>query len=302
MDTRALTVFLSVAESLNFSRSAEQLHMSVSAVSRTVARLEDDIGQPLLERDRRSIRLTPAGREFLAYARHTLADWQQLRRRLGSAGAELAGEVSLYCSVTASHTLLAPILAAFRAAYPAVDIMMHTGDPADGIERVLDNRDDLAVTIRPLQLPGRLDFLPLVDSPLVFCMPAAGCQVREIVQAGLQSGDLDWSRVPLIVPERGTTQELLYDWLRQRGVRPRMYAQVAGHEAIVAMVSLGLGVGIAPQLVIDASGVKEGVETLHVDGGLPALTIGLAGLRQRLASPLVRALWDVAGQTYASGV
>ena len=301
MDTRALRVFLSVADTLNFSRSSELLHMSVSAVSRTVKRLEDEVGQPLLARDNRSVSLTGAGVEFREYARQVVAEWQQLRRKLGS-DQQLAGEVSLYCSVTATYSVLAPILEAFRAAHPAVDIMMHTGDPADGIERVLDNRDDLAVTIRPLQLPGRLDFLPLVDSPLVFCMPAAGCQVREIVQAGLQSGDLDWSRVPLIVPERGTTQELLYDWLRQRGVRPRMYAQVAGHEAIVAMVSLGLGVGIAPQLVIDASGVKEGVETLHVDGGLPALTIGLAGLRQRLASPLVRALWDVAGQTYASGV
>ena len=74
MDTRALTVFLAVAESLNFSRSAEQLHMSVSAVSRTVSRLEDDIGQPLLERDRRSIRLTPAGRDFQAYARREHAE------------------------------------------------------------------------------------------------------------------------------------------------------------------------------------------------------------------------------------
>lgn len=302
MDDRALAVFLSVAESLNFSRSAEQLHMSVSAVSRTVARLEDDIGQPLLERDRRNIRLTPAGREFQAYARRTLAEWQQLRRRLGSEGDELAGEVSLYCSVTASHTLLAPILAAFRSAHPAVDIMMHTGDPADGIDRVLGNRDDLAVTIRPLQLPGRLDFLPLVETPLEFCMPAADCQVREVVQAGLAAGSLDWASIPLIVPERGTTQEILYDWLRERGVRPRIYAQVAGHEAIVAMVSLGLGVGIAPQLVIEASGVKEGVETLAIDAGLGSLTIGLAGLRQRLVSPLVRALWDVAGQTYTHGV
>lgn len=302
MDAKVLAVFLSVAESLNLSRSAEQLHMSVSAVSRTVARLEDELGQPLLERDRRSIRLTPAGREFQAYARRSLAEWQQLRRRLGSDDTELLGEVSLYCSVTASHTLLAPILAAFRSAYPAVDIMMHTGDPADGIDRVLSSRDDLAVTIRPPRLAARLEFLPLVQSPLVFCVPAADCQVRETVQAGLASGELDWTSIPLIVPERGTTQELLYNWLREQGVRPRIYAQVAGHEAIVAMVSLGLGVGIAPQLVIDASGVKNGVEALAVNNGLPPLTIGLVGLRQRLDSPLVRALWEVAGQTCVQGL
>ena len=297
MDTRALGVFLSVAETLNFSRSAQNLHMSVSAVSRAVARLEDEVGHALFERDRRRVVLTPAGAEFREYARRSLADWQQLQRKLGSEG-ELAGEVSLYCSVTASHTLLAPILAAFRNAHPAVEIMMHTGDQADGVNRVLEGQDDLAVTIRPLQLPSRLAFLPLVQSPLEFCMPASACQVRDRVLEAQASGDLDWAELPLIVPERGTTQELLDDWLREQGIRPRIYAQVAGHEAIVAMVSLGLGVGIAPRLVIESSGLGDGVEAVPVSTTLPPLSIGLVGLRQRLGSPMVRALWDVAGQTY----
>lgn len=298
MDTRALAVFLSVAETLNFSRSGEFLHMSVSAVSRTVARLEDEVGQPLFERDRRTVQLTSAGREFRGYARRVLDDWQQLQRNLGSEG-ELAGEVSLYCSVTATHTLLAPILSAFRASHPAVEIMMRTGDQADGVSRVLDGQDDLAVTIRPQQLPRRVDFLPLLDSPLRFCLPAAPCQVRErVLQEQAAPQDIDWESLPLIVPERGTTKELLDDWLRERGIRPRIYAQVAGHEAIVAMVSLGLGVGIAPQLVIDSSGTGDGVESLELEDGLPSLSIGLASLHQRLGSPLVRSLWDVAGQTY----
>ena len=86
------------------------------------------------------------------------------------------------------------------------------------------------------------------------------------------------------------------------GIRPRIYAQVAGHEAIVAMVSLGLGVGIAPQLVIESSGLGEGVETVDIENGLPSLSIGLAALRQRLSSPLVKSLWDVAGQTYPGSV
>lgn len=297
MDTRALSVFISVAETLNFSRSAEILHMSVSAVSRTVARLEEEVGQALLQRDRRSVNLTSVGREFREYARGVLADWQQLQRRLGSEE-ELAGEVSLYCSVTASHTLLAPILAAFRSSHPAVEIMMHTGDQADGVSRVLEGQDDLAVTIRPTQLPGRVDFLPLLQSPLQFCLPTEPCQVRERVLQEQAAEAFDWESLPLIVPERGTTKELLDDWLRERGIRPNIYAQVAGHEAIVAMVSLGLGVGIAPQLVIESSGMGEGVESLQVEDGLPTLSIGLAGARQRLASPLVRSLWDVAGKTY----
>jgi LysR family positive regulator for ilvC len=299
MDTRALSVFLSVADTLNFSRSAELLHMSVSAVSRTVQRLEEELGQPLFERDNRRVRLTGAGREFREYARHSLAQWQQLRRRLGT-DEELAGEVSLYCSVTASYRVLAPILEAFRAAHPSVEIMMHTGDQADGINRVLDGQDDVSVSGRPAQLPARLRFLPLLDSPLQFCAPAADCAVRELVVGA--GGDVDWEAVPMIVPERGVTKEMLDNWCLERGIRPRIYAQVAGHEAIVAMVSLGLGVGIAPQLVIEASGMAGEVSALDVPQGLPPLTVGLCSLEQRLASPLVKSLWDVAGQTCAGGV
>jgi LysR family positive regulator for ilvC len=301
VDTRALSVFLSVADTLNFSRSGELLHMSVSAVSRTVQRLEDEVGQPLLERDNRRVRLTGAGREFREYARHAVAQWQQLQRKLGS-DAELAGEVSLYCSVTATYSVLAPILAAFRAAHPSVEIMMHTGDQADGITRVLEGQDDVAVSGRPSQLPRRLEFLPLLQSPLQFCVPTADCAVRDQVLAGDPgSADFDWGRVPFIVPERGITKEMLDTWFRDRGIRPRIYAQVAGHEAIVAMTSLGLGVGIAPRLVIEASGMASSVRQLEIPEGLPPLTIGLCSLGQRLSSPLVKSLWDVAGQTYGGG-
>lgn len=300
MDTRALAVFLSVADTLNFSRSSEQLHMSVSAVSRAIRRLEDELGQPLLARDNRSVRLTGAGQEFREYARRSLAQWQQLRRQLGTE-TELAGEVSLFCSVTASYSVLAPILEAFRSAHPSVEIMLHTGDQADGISRVLAGQDDVAVTGRPAQLPRRLAFLPLLSSPLHFWMPRADCAVRDMVEAGaLKDPGSGWEALPFIVPERGVTKDILDGWLRARGIRPRVYAQVAGHEAIVAMVGLGLGVGIAPDLVVQAGGLADSVSPIAVTDGLPPLNIGLCSLERRLQSPLVKSLWDVAGQTYGS--
>ena len=302
METRSLQVFLSVADTLNFSRSGDALHMSVSAVSRTVQRLEDELGQRLLDRDKRSVRLTREGVAFREYARQALAEWQQVKRQLGS-DRELAGEVSLFCSVTASYRVLSPLLEAFRSSHPAVEIMLHTGDQADGISRILDGQDDVAVSGRPQQLPDRLEFLPLRDSPMRFCMPAADCAVRQQLLAGdPRSAEFDWSEVPFIIPERGVTHDMLEDWFREQGIRPRIYAQVAGHEAIVAMVALGLGVGIAPELVVEASGMTERVDYIEVALPLPPLAIGLCSLRQRLSNPLVKSLWDVAEQTYRGTV
>ncbi len=302
MDTRALSVFLSVADTLNFSRSGELLHTSVSAVSRTIRRLEHELGQQLLERDNRRVALTGAGVEFREYARHTLAQWQQMRRKLGSQ-TELAGAVSLYCSVTATYSVLAPILEAFRSTHPSVEIMMHTGDQADGIKRILDGQDDVAVSACPEQLPTRMRFLPLLKSPLRFCVPTADCSVRDMVLASAQEpAGFDWSNIPLIVPERGITKNMLDTWFREQGIRPRIYAQVAGHEAIVAMAGLGLGVGVAPQLVVEAAGMSERVRYLDVTHGLPPLSVGLCSLAQRLANPLVASLWNVSGQTYGVSV
>jgi LysR family transcriptional regulator, positive regulator for ilvC len=302
MEIKALSVFLSVAETLSFSRSSELLHMSVSAVSRTVQRLEEELGQPLLERDNRRVSLTVAGHEFREYARSSVAQWQQVRRKLGN-DEDLAGEVSLYCSVTATYSILAPILESFRLSHPAVEIKMRTGDQADGVGRILEGLDDVAVSGRPGQVPRRMEFLPLLESPLQFCVPAADCAVRDMVlAAGRESEDIDWNGIPFIVPERGVTKDMLDDWFREQGIRPLIYAQVAGHEAIVAMVSLGLGVGIAPQLVIEASGMASRVSQTNVPARLPVLTVGLCSLRQRLTSPLVKSFWDVAGQTYSHAV
>ena len=67
MDVRTLEVFLSTADTLNFSRTAEQLHMSVSAVSRNIQKLEEELGQVLFHRDRRHMELSPAGSAFVDY-------------------------------------------------------------------------------------------------------------------------------------------------------------------------------------------------------------------------------------------
>jgi LysR family positive regulator for ilvC len=62
-------------------------------------------------------------------------------------------------------------------------------------------------------------------------------------------------------------------------------------------MALELGVGFAPQLVIDTSGIADKINTIAVNKELPPLTVGLCSLKQRLDSPLVRSLWDIAQKT-----
>jgi LysR family positive regulator for ilvC len=292
VDLRALQVFSTVLRRLNFSRAADELHMSVSAVSRTIARLEDELGAPLFDRDRRGMRPTAAARELSAVALRMQADWRALQGRLGSASA-LSGELRIFCSVAATHTLLSPLLAAYRAACPGVDVLLHTGDQADGVERVRKGEADVAVIARPSLLPEALAYRHVSASPLYLCLPQVPCPVQVRLAADdVDPPDMLPADLPWILPERGVSKDAIEAWLLERyGVLPPVYARVAGHEAIVAMVSLGLGVGVVPQLVIEASGLSRSLEVHSLAARVPPIDIGLCARAGRLADPVVAALW-----------
>lgn len=295
MDIRALELFLHLSESLSFSRTAEQKHLSLSAVSRAVQRMETDLGRRLFERDRRSVRLTAAGLRFQAYARQAVTEWRRVSGELRLDPSELRGEISVYCSVTASYSVLAPILESFRGRQPGIDIMLHTGDQADAIGRIHQGLEDVAVAARPDSLPSTLDFLRLMHSPLTFIAPAFDCAVRTQLS---QLPDEDWGEVPFILAERGVSKALVESWFREGGTRPRIYAQVAGHEAIAAMVALGLGIGAVPQLVLENFTYRDRLQVLPTSRPLGPFVVGLCANRQRLENPLVSAFWDAARHSY----
>jgi LysR family positive regulator for ilvC len=299
MDTKSLRVFLSLAETLNFTRSGERLHMSLSAVSRCLQKMEQELGRRLFERDNRSVRLTPGGEQFKQYAQGSIDNWQKFNREFANEGQDLQGEVSVYSSVTASYGVLSTILDPLRERHPGIDIKLHTGDQADAIERIQSGLEDIAVASHPGQLPTKLEFQALLRSPLLLIVPDIPCATAEAL-SGIDQVDetLDWSAIPVIVAERGLSRQHLQQWFRQRGIKPNIYAQVAGHEAIVAMVGLGLGVGIVPELVINHSALRAKVRSLDMVPTLEDFSVGLVSLGQRLENPLVRAFWNVAQASY----
>ncbi|WP_439107246.1 HTH-type transcriptional activator IlvY [Congregibacter sp.] len=295
MDLKSLHIFLSVCSNLSFTQTAAEQHLSVSAVSRSVLRLEEELGERLFDRDRRGMTATDAARRLQVVAERMLSDWRSLQQTLGSDGS-LQGELRLFCSVTATHRLLSPLLAAHREAYPQVHILLQTGDQADGVERVRRGNSDVAVIARPESLGASFAFSPLASTPLCLCLPSVDCDLRDALQE--LSGQALWTALeeaPWVLPERGVSKDLIDRLLNRRFVRsPSIYARVAGHEAIVAMVSLGLGVAILPRLVVEASGLGENLRVIVLEEDLPRFEIGLCTRRPRLVDPVIHGLWQVA--------
>ena len=283
MDNRSLKQFINLADSLHFGRASEASNVSPSTLSRSITRIEEEVGVTLFERNNRSVSITHAGRLFLGYARDALGEWDTIRNTLLKEAAALRGEVSMYCSVTASYGFLFDILARFRQDYPNVEIKLHTGDPEDAINRVLSGSEDIAIGARPERMPVGLAFRLIAVSPLVFI--SANHQGRKTPPG-------DWLSSPMILPERGLARRRVDDWFRSQGLQASIYAQVAGNEAIVSMVSLGFGVGVVPQIVLDNSPLKQTVRVIEAKPELTAYEVGLFAQKKKLGNPLIEAFWN----------
>ncbi|MEA3252922.1 MAG: HTH-type transcriptional activator IlvY [Pseudomonadota bacterium] len=295
MDLRPLRHFLALAETLHFGRASDACHVSPSTLSRSLRQLETRLGVRLVERDNRTAYLTREGRLFQQYARDALEQWAALRQTLMEEAGELAGEISIYCSVTASYSFLYELLSEFRLRHPRIELKLHTGDPADAIARILGGDEDMAISARPETLPAQLAFKPIATSPLVFIAPreAANWLPAES-QPPLAA---TWADTPMILSESGLARERTDAWFRSLGVKPRIYAQVAGNEAIVSMVGLGFGIGVVPQIVLDNSPLADRVRTLDVSPRLAPYDVGLCVLEKKLRNPLIHALWEQVTET-----
>jgi LysR family transcriptional regulator, positive regulator for ilvC len=288
MDLRELRLFLHLSNSLHFGKTSQACHLSPSALSRTIQRLEDEVGLPLFIRDKRSVSLSDTGHLFRHFARETIDGWEHFQDTL--ADEELRGEIILYGSVTAAYGVLADLFARFRGLHPNIHLRLETGDSAQAIEKIVDGTADLAVAAKPIVLPKNLMFKTITTTPLVFIRPVVACDVTAMTQRDR----VPWEDTPLILAEQALSRRRVEEWFRVRGLRPNIYAEVAGHEAILSMVRLGCGIGAVPQLVIENSIFKDDVKVLAVEPELPLYEVGLCVHRGRLTSPVVRAFWDSA--------
>lgn len=295
MNIKSLQLFIHLCDSKSFAKTAAAMHISPSALSRQIQKLEEETHQQLFLRDNRSVELTVQGKKLLPVALKILGEWQQYQSYVKGTEDELKGEIRLFCSVTASYSHLPELISEFRIQHPFIEFKLSTGDPAQAIDKILADEADIAISAKPDQLPAKVAFEPISEIPLSVIAPVGVSSFAE----ELQKETPDWSTIPFILPEAGTARERANVWFKHMKIKPNIYAQVAGHEAIVSMVALGCGVGIAPDVVINNSPVREKINRLKVLPIKP-FELGVCCIKSQLENPLVKALWEVAESKYIS--
>lgn len=288
MDFDELRLFLHLSRSLHFGHTSSECHISASALSRAIQRLERDVGHPLFERDNRSVQLTAQGVRFQQFASRVLDERDQLEQALGQEPERLRGTISIFATVTACQSFLPDLLSRFRRTYPDIHVRLETGDAAGALSR-LDRGDvDIAVAALPERVPERWVTRILAYTPLGFVAPALACDVSRRVA----ERSIDWAALPVVLPAQGLARVAVDRWFRQRRVVPNVYSEVTGNEAILSLVSTGCAVGVVPRLVMEQSPLLGKVRPLDVEPKLGEFRVGLCTGKSRLSDPLIAAFWE----------
>jgi DNA-binding transcriptional LysR family regulator len=268
----------------SFSRAAAELHLSQPAVSLHIRQLEERAGLRLLERVGKRAFATRAGEILLEHAGRVLGELEAARQALERLRGVVAGRLRLGTGATASTYLLPPVLRRLHARYPALELVVVTGNSAEIADAVAGNRLDLGIVTLPVS--GRqLAVSPLCVDPLVAIAPPARewRGRRSITVTELASH-------PLILYEAGgTIRRVIDEWFRRGRALPAVAMELGNAEAIKKLVEAGLGLSISSALAVEAE-VRAG--TLVAIPLRPPLSrqLGMVRRRDKPESPVLQVL------------
>lgn len=259
-----LKVFLAAAEELSFSRAAERLHLSQSAISQNIQALERDFGVQLFTRQGRSVRLTEAGQALLPNAIEVVNSVNRIGDFMHSLDGQVAGDLVVGCSTTSGKYLLPGLVAAFRRDYPLVRVYIKVMSRDDVINRLLDGRLSLGVTSLKVEHHD-LEYVPFFEDRVILIVPA---NHRWAAYGRALPADL--VDEPMIVrEEKAGTSQVLAEGLARHNVTTDMLnvvMEIGNAEAIEMAVEEGIGIAFISELAA-ARGLALGrVKQVEVPG------------------------------------
>jgi len=236
---RLLRVFLAVARQGTITRAAADLGLTQPAVSRAIRDLEHQTRATLLERTPSGVRLTEAGHALLAHARVIFAEARAAEEDLDALAGLAQGTLRVGGSPTIVTYVLPPLLAAFHARYPGVELRV-TSAPSRVVARMLAERDvDVALVETPIEHPRLRAVTWAEDEMVLVAAPEHPLAARPRPAPASLAHEL------LVIREPGSgTFDTIMRALRAHGVAPQRRLEVDTAEAIVQLVAAGVGVAI----------------------------------------------------------
>lgn len=286
MDVRHLSVFVTVAQEMSFTRAADRLLLAQSAVSTTVRELERELGVALFDRSHRQIRLTGAGEELLVRSRDVLERMRELGEAVATAGTELRGTVTVGLMTGVDLVDVPSLLGAFHARHPAVVLQLRaTGLGSSGLVAQLERGEiDLALLAAVDGLPATLQGEVVASSPYTLVVPDTHpLATRDAVTLA----DLEGESFVDLPPGYGS-RRIVDDAFAHAGVSRRVLIEVAEISTAAQYVPQGLGLALVPRFAVADS--IAGARVVSAEDAVPPFDLSFAWARRRTLSAAAEAL------------
>jgi len=265
MELHQLEYFVAVAEEASFTRAASRVHVAQPGVSAQVRRLESELGQQLLDRSGRSVRLTEVGSAVLPFARAALDAVANARLAVDDLAGLVRGQVTVGMVSGCALPALAELLAGFHDRHPGVAIALVEDNSDRLVERLRDGRLDLALIGWAEQTPADIDSVVLVDEELVAVVapghPLAGTGAGTGAGAGARAGAgaitiRQLRDLPLVSLPRGTGVRAALDAAcAAAGFTPRIVFEASALPMVVELAGRGLGLAVVPTSIPNGPGI-----------------------------------------------
>ena len=240
MELRQLEYLVAVAEAANFTRAADQVHVSQSGISAQIRQLERDLGAVLFDRSGRTATLTVAGEAAIGHARAVLASAAALRQAVDEVNGLVRGRLTVGMVTACTVTALFDALSAFHRAYPAIEVTLAEDNSDRLIEQVRTGAADLALIGAAGDLPEGVNGVTVISEDLVAAVPP-GHPLASLSTVSLA----ELAGCPVISMATGTGVRAVYDQAcASAGLEPSIAFQASAPSAVADLAGRGLGVAI----------------------------------------------------------
>ena len=228
--------------------AAETLHVTTSAVSQQLAKLEQETGQQLLERHGRGVRLTDAAAALVTRTHRVLSLLEEAEAELEGADSAVAGQITIAAFATAARGLAPQAIRGLIKKYPQLAITFHEQEPHHSIPNLVRRDVDLIIINdwenAPIALPEGVTKAPLFDDVADIALPP-GHRLAKAKTIKLNDlGGEEW----IVWPSGSICHDFLLHTLRKEGREPKIAHTAGEYQTQLALVAAGLGCCILPRL------------------------------------------------------
>ncbi|QIW10719.1 HTH-type transcriptional activator IlvY [Francisella sp. LA112445] len=283
IDKKELNAFRVLAETLHFGRASEKCFLTPSALTRLIQRIEQEMEVILFERDNRNIRLTDAGRIYYQFAKEMLQKYEDLNCILHPKEGQIVGDIRISCTVTASYVVLPEIIKKLHISYPGIKIQLTTGSIKNCTSQLEEDTTDVIIAILSKDIPDNFRVNEVLTTRMVMIAPAIK-NIKNLRQA--------IKKIPFIRPAHYIGGSNLDEWFDKQNLKPEIYGDVDGNEAILSLVASGIGTSILPEVILKHSHLSKSVNIIETSG-LPEISVGVVMRKEALISPVKKIFWEL---------